>query len=47
MKQIILLVCQSSTILSNWVPGKTNISLKDFYKISEILDYPVTQLLEK
>jgi hypothetical protein len=47
MKEIVLLVLLSSTILFNWVQGKTNISLKDLYKISEMLDFPVTQLLEK
>jgi putative transcriptional regulator len=38
---------KSENTLTNWVQGKTNISLKDLYKISEILDCPVSQLLEK
>lgn len=38
---------RSENTLTNWVQGKTNISLKDLYKISEILDCPITQLLEK
>jgi transcriptional regulator with XRE-family HTH domain len=40
-------LCVSEVSLSNWVQGKTNISLNDLYKISEILDCPITQLLEK
>ena len=38
---------RSENTLTNWVQGKTNISVNDLYKISEILDCPVTQLLEK
>ncbi len=38
---------KSENTLTNWVQGKTNISVNDLYKISEILDCPVTQLLEK